>query len=67
MRTEHAEEKLHKLFVQCSALMQSIGEFAYLLTLRATENTIKGGFVGGGGGKVRPPPFSQFPFADGLT
>jgi hypothetical protein len=26
MRTEHAEEKLHKLFVQCSALMQSIGE-----------------------------------------
>ena len=38
-------------------MMQSIGEFAYLLTLRATENTIKGGFVGGGGGKVRPLPF----------
>ena len=32
--------------------MMSIGQYAYLLTYRATENTITGGFVGGGGGKV---------------
>ena len=40
----------HQNWQVADGLALTLGQVAYLLTYRATENTVNGGFVGGGGG-----------------